>query len=129
MQILTMNLWDERGDWPTLRTVVRRGLAELDAGVLAVQETVVSAELSTRSDDVHRRWGAHDVRTHGAGVTRFHHVVGDRARTSESLDLRAEPDLTMPIHAAEPGSPSDDALHLLASAAAAPDAVTRTRRR
>ena len=35
-------------------------------------------ELSTRSDDFRRRWGAHNVRTHGTGVKRFHHhVVGD----------------------------------------------------
>ena len=35
-------------------------------------------ELSTRSDDFRRRWGAHNVRTHGTGVKHFHHhVVGD----------------------------------------------------
>jgi hypothetical protein len=31
------------------------------------------------------------------------------------MDLRAEPGLTMTIYAAEPGSPSEDALTLLAS--------------
>ena len=37
-------------------------------------------ELSTRSDDFRRRWGAHNVRTHGTGVKHFHHhVVGDLA--------------------------------------------------
>ena len=30
-------------------------------------------ELSTRSDEFRRRWGAHDVRTHGAGVKQFRH--------------------------------------------------------
>jgi hypothetical protein len=61
-------------------------------------------ELSTRSDDFRRRWGAHNVRTHGTGVKRFHHhAVGD---------------LTMTIYTAEPGSPSEDALCLLASWAA-----------
>ena len=35
-------------------------------------------ELSTRSDEFRRRWGAHDVRLHGAGIKHFHHhVVGD----------------------------------------------------
>ena len=34
------------------------------------------------------------------------------------MDLRAEPDLTMTIYAAEPGSPTEDALRLLASWAA-----------
>ncbi len=92
-------------------------------------------ELSTRSDDFRRRWGAHNVRTHGAGVKHFHHhIVGDLTLAYESMDLRAEPDLTMTIYAAEPGSPSQDALRLLASWAAtsldtyhpAPDRQTST---
>jgi transcriptional regulator with XRE-family HTH domain len=76
-------------------------------------------ELSTRSDDFRRRWGAHNVRTHGTGVKHFHHhIVGDLALAYESMDLRAEPGLTMTIYAAEPGSATEDALKLLASWAA-----------
>ncbi|TWF79808.1 helix-turn-helix protein [Pseudonocardia hierapolitana] len=76
-------------------------------------------ELSTRSDEFRRRWGAHNVRTHGTGVKGFHHhVVGDLTLAYESMDLRAEPDLTMTLYTAEPGSPSEDALRLLASWAA-----------
>ena len=82
-------------------------------------------ELSTRSDDFRRRWGTHNVRTHGTGLKHFHHhIVGDLTLAYESMDLRAEPDLTMTIYAAEPGSPSEDALRLLASWAAAPEATT-----
>ena len=73
-------------------------------------------ELSTRSDDFRRRWGAHNVRTHGAGVKHFrHHIVGDLTLAYESLDLRAEPDLTLTIYTAEPDSPTAHALALLAS--------------
>ena len=73
-------------------------------------------ELSTRSDDFRRRWGAHDVRYHGAGSKTFHHRdVGDLELAYESLDLRAEPGLTMTIYSAEPGSPTAHALALLAS--------------
>jgi transcriptional regulator with XRE-family HTH domain len=73
-------------------------------------------ELSTRSDDFRRRWGAHNVRTHGTGVKHFHHhVVGDLELAYESMDLRAEPDVTMTIYAAEPASPTAHALALLAS--------------
>jgi transcriptional regulator with XRE-family HTH domain len=73
-------------------------------------------ELSTRSGDFRRRWGAHNVRTHGTGVKQFHHrVVGDLSLAYESMDLRAEPDLTMTVYAAEPGSATEDALRLLAS--------------
>jgi len=76
-------------------------------------------ELSTRSDEFRHRWGAHNVRTHGSGVKHFHHhIVGDLALAYESLDLRAEPGLTMTIYAAEPDSPTAQALALLASWAA-----------
>ncbi|GAB2572341.1 helix-turn-helix transcriptional regulator [Microlunatus antarcticus] len=76
-------------------------------------------ELSTRSDDFRRRWGAHDVRTHGAGVKHYrHHVVGDLELSYLSSDLRAEPGLSLTIYAAEPGSPTAEALALLASWAA-----------
>ena len=47
----------------------------------------------------------------------------------ESMDLRAEPDLTMTVYAAEPGSLTEDALRLLASWAASPEAVTTDPRR
>jgi transcriptional regulator with XRE-family HTH domain len=85
-------------------------------------------ELSTRSDGFRRRWGAHNVRTHGTGVKHFHHhIVGDLTLAYESMDLRAEPDLTMTVYAAEPGSPTEDALRLLASWAASqiPDTTAR----
>jgi transcriptional regulator with XRE-family HTH domain len=73
-------------------------------------------ELSTRSDDFRRRWGAHNVRTHGTGVKHFHHhIVGDLTLAYESLDLRAEPDLTLTIYTAQPDSPTAHALALLAS--------------
>jgi transcriptional regulator with XRE-family HTH domain len=76
-------------------------------------------ELSTRSDDFRRRWGSHNVRIHGTGIKHFHHhIVGDLALAYESMELRAEPDLTMTIYAAEPHSPSAHALTLLASWAA-----------
>jgi len=77
------------------------------------------------STEFRRRWGAHNVRTHGTGVKHFrHHIVGELTLAYESMDLRAEPDLTMTVYAAEPASPTEDALRLLASwAAASPDAV------
>lgn len=76
-------------------------------------------ELSTRSDDFRRRWGAHNVRTHGTGTKQFHHhVVGELTLAYESMDLRADPDLTLTIYAAEPASPTARALTLLASWAA-----------
>ena len=76
-------------------------------------------ELSTRSEDFRRRWSTHNVRLHGAGTKQFHHqTVGDLTLSYESLDMVAEPGLTMTIYAAEPHSPTADALALLASWAA-----------
>ncbi|MER5336963.1 helix-turn-helix transcriptional regulator [Micromonospora sp. NPDC002717] len=73
-------------------------------------------ELSTRSDDFRRRWGSHNVRIHGTGVKTFHHrVVGDLELAYESMELIAEQGLVMTIYAAEPASPTAEALTLLAS--------------
>jgi transcriptional regulator with XRE-family HTH domain len=82
-------------------------------------------ELSTRSDEFRTRWGAHNVRHHGTGTKRFHHsVVGDLELAYEGLDMAAEPGLTLTIYTAEPGSPSDEALRLLASWAATENPAT-----
>lgn len=73
-------------------------------------------ELSTRSDDFRRRWSAHDVRYHGAGTKTFHHgEVGDLELAYESVDMISEPGLTLTLYAAEPASPTAQALDLLAS--------------
>jgi transcriptional regulator with XRE-family HTH domain len=85
-------------------------------------------ELATRSDEFRRRWASHDVRIHAAGTKHFHHpAVGDLTLAFETLDLQAEPGLGLCIYAAEPGSASEQALALLASWAASPDAPAPTR--
>lgn len=76
-------------------------------------------ELCTRSDEFRRRWGNHNVRTHGTGVKHFHHdVVGELTLAYESMDLRTDADLTLTFYTAEPNSPTAHALSLLASWAA-----------
>ncbi|PTT63003.1 helix-turn-helix transcriptional regulator [Arthrobacter sp. HMWF013] len=76
-------------------------------------------ELSTRSQEFRRLWGSHDVRHHGAGAKVFRHpVVGEMTIAYEGLEMAAEPGLTMTIYTAEPGSPSEEAMRLLASWAA-----------
>ncbi|MBO1330743.1 helix-turn-helix transcriptional regulator [Streptomyces sp. VRA16 Mangrove soil] len=76
-------------------------------------------ELSTCSDAFRTRWGAHNVRRHGSGTKQFHHhEVGDLTLTYEGLELTAEPGLSFLIYTAEPGSPSQERLQLLASLAA-----------
>ena len=81
-------------------------------------------ELSTRSDAFRTRWGAHNVSHHGTGVKVFHHpVVGDLTLAWEGLGMLADPDLALIIYTAEPGSPSEEGLRLLASWAATQDAT------
>ena len=76
-------------------------------------------ELSTRSENFRTWWAAHNVRFHRTGVKRFRHpVVGDLTLTFEALDLAADSGLRISAYTAEPGTPSDDALNVLASWAA-----------
>jgi transcriptional regulator with XRE-family HTH domain len=73
-------------------------------------------ELSTRSEEFRRRWSSHNVRIHGTGVKHFHHhIVGDLTLAYETLEMVAEPGLSVGIYTAEPGSPSEERLALLAS--------------
>ena len=110
--------WDLAAD---ITVANLRTAAGQDPHDKALQDLV--GELSTRSDDFRRRWGAHNVRTHGTGTKHFHHhIVGDLTLAYESLDLRAEPGLTMTIYAAEPGSPTEERLRLLGSWAASQEA-------
>ncbi len=76
-------------------------------------------ELSTRSDAFRTRWASHNVRLHGTGAKEFHHpVVGDLTLAWEGLELVAAPGLALTVYTAEPGSPSEEGLRLLASWAA-----------
>ncbi|MFD8869127.1 MULTISPECIES: helix-turn-helix domain-containing protein [unclassified Streptomyces] len=80
-------------------------------------------ELSTVSTEFRTRWAAHDVRIHHGGVKAFHHpAAGPLELTYQPLDLplssREAHSLT--IYSAEPGSPDEDRLKLLASLAATP---------
>ena len=78
-------------------------------------------ELSTRSEAFRQLWAAHNVRFHRTGVKRFRHpVVGDLSLAFEALDITAD-GLRITAYTAEPGTPSADALNLLASWAATID--------
>src|SRR5215211_4599081 len=76
-------------------------------------------ELSSRSNEFRGRWAAHDVRIHTTGVKLIHHpVVGDIDLSYDSFPLAADPSQSLLTYTAEPESPSQDALRLLASWAA-----------
>ena len=83
--------------------------------------TELVGELSTRSEDFRQRWAAHNVYTHRAGSKRFGHpVVGELTLNFESLRLVADAGLSMTVYTAEPASPSQERLDLLASWASTP---------
>lgn len=87
--------------------------------------TDLIGELSTRSDLFRFRWADHNVKFHRTGVKQLHHpIVGDLALTYEALEFGADPGQRMLIYTAEPGSPSHDALNLLASWTSTPTAAT-----
>jgi len=78
-------------------------------------------ELSTRSDEFRVRWAAHNVKFHRTGAKILHHpLVGDLALDYEALDLPGDTGQRILIYSAEPGSPSQQALDLLASWAKTP---------
>ncbi|MGZ4596713.1 MAG: helix-turn-helix transcriptional regulator [Actinomycetes bacterium] len=86
--------------------------------------TDLVGELSTRSEEFRTRWASHDVRLHRTGHKRLHHpAVGDLDLTYEAMELSSEPGLTLIVYTAEPASPTQDGLNLLASWAATLDQV------
>jgi transcriptional regulator with XRE-family HTH domain len=106
--------WDAAADTSValLRTEAGRDPDDRDL-------TDLVGELATRSDAFRVRWAAHDVRLHRSGTKHFHHpVVGRLDLAFEAMELPADPGLTLTAYTPEPGSPSEDALRLLASWAA-----------
>lgn len=78
--------------------------------------TALVGELSTRSEEFRSRWAAHNVHLHTGGRKKINHpVVGRLELMYDSLQIAAAPGLTLLVYTAQPGSPSADALQLLAS--------------
>ncbi len=73
-------------------------------------------ELATRSEAFRTRWAAHNVRLHRTGKKRFiHPEVGELDLMFDAMDLPADTGLTFTAYTAEPGSPAEERLRLLAS--------------
>jgi transcriptional regulator with XRE-family HTH domain len=104
-------------DWDVFAQMcvaVMRAEAGRDPHDRAIQELV--GELSTRSEVFRRLWAAHDVRTHGSGTKRFNHpVVGELVFAYEELAITQDPGLVLLVYTAEPGSPSQERVRLLAA--------------
>ncbi|OFI39141.1 transcriptional regulator [Arthrobacter sp. SW1] len=112
--------WDAAAD---ITVAILRTEAGRDPHNKELHELI--GELSTRSEEFRRRWSLHNVRQHGTGFKTFRHpVVGEITVAYEGLEMAAEPGLSLTIYAAEPASPSEEAMRLLASWAATEYAKT-----
>jgi transcriptional regulator with XRE-family HTH domain len=97
-----------------------RAEAGRDPGDRALTDLV--GELSTRSEQFRTRWAGHDVRSYRSGVQPFRHpVVGELDLAFDALEVPADPGQTIVAYTAEPGSPSQEKLDLLASWSATAD--------
>jgi transcriptional regulator with XRE-family HTH domain len=73
-------------------------------------------DLSIRSKDFRRWWADHDVNRGTHGTKSYHHpLVGDLTLEYEAFVPTGDPEQTLGLHTAEPGSPSEHALRLLAA--------------
>ncbi|MEU3979250.1 helix-turn-helix transcriptional regulator [Streptomyces sp. NPDC026672] len=78
--------------------------------------TELVGELSLRSAAFRRMWAEHDVLVHTTGTKRLRHpVVGDLTLDYVVLAAEGDPEQTLVLYTAEPGSPSAEAIDILAS--------------
>ena len=81
-------------------------------------------ELSTQSETFRQRWASQDVRYHRSGRKRLRHpVVGQLDLDFEAMPLPSDPGWQLNIYTAAAGTPTSDALKLLASWAASQDTI------
>lgn len=109
-------------DWPAAaRSVV--GTLHLYAGRNPHDPLLAElvGELSVRDTDFRRWWADQEVsrRTHGRKHYR-HPVVGELILDYEALAPTGDPDQILGVNTAEPGSPTEERLRLLASWATTP---------
>jgi transcriptional regulator with XRE-family HTH domain len=110
------------GDWDGIaRAAVGSLRAEAGRDPYDRALTDLVGELSVRSQEFRVRWAAHDVDYYRSGVQPFHHpLVGDLTLNYDALELPADPGQTIVAYTAEPDSPAQQALNLLASWTATP---------
>lgn len=69
-----------------------------------------------KSEDFRRLWATHDVKEKSHGIKRLRHpLVGELSLNFESFKVNDDRDQSLVVYHPEPGSPSADALRLLAS--------------
>ncbi|OUC78049.1 transcriptional regulator, partial [Streptosporangium minutum] len=85
-------------------------------------------ELAVKSEKFRTWWADHNVRERTHGTRRYHHpVVGELVLSYESVTFPGDADQTMCVYTTAPGSPSEEALRLLATWTAPHPPVTGLR--
>ncbi|MFC8509789.1 helix-turn-helix transcriptional regulator [Streptomyces sp. NPDC057411] len=117
MVFLDPNTRDLYVDWECKATEVVSVL-RLYAGLHPDDQELLAlvGELSVRSEEFRSLWAAHTVTDKGHGEKQVRHpLVGEMTLSYESLRISGDdPDLMLVTYHAEPGTPSADALRLLA---------------
>ncbi|WP_172383430.1 helix-turn-helix domain-containing protein [Streptomyces sp. MNP-20] len=111
MRELFADTWDQK-------TSDMVSFLRMDAGCYPndPQLSALVGELSVKSDTFRRLWAAHDVREKGHGVKQLRHpLVGRLTLSYETMRLTDDTEQSLITYHAEPGSPSAEALRLLAS--------------
>jgi transcriptional regulator with XRE-family HTH domain len=114
-------------DWETKASDVV-GQLRLDAGQHANDPLLAEliGELSMKSEDFRTKWATHNVKRKTHDTIRLSHsLVGELTLRYETFTLQGDQEQSLSVYHAEPGSPSADALRLLASWGA--DAASATR--
>ncbi|MFJ2478500.1 helix-turn-helix transcriptional regulator [Streptomyces sp. NPDC087659] len=87
------------------------------------QLAALVGELSVRDEDFRRWWGDHQVRTRARGRKAFRHpVAGPMTLNFQTLILGSQPDQTLFVYTADPGSASQEALRFLVTWAGSDEA-------
>jgi hypothetical protein len=90
----------------------------MEAGRTPHDESLATlvGELSMRSPEFTRLWATHRVREKTRGEHRYRHpVVGEFSLRYEVFSPPDAPDLVLVCQVADPGTPDEEALRLLAS--------------
>jgi transcriptional regulator with XRE-family HTH domain len=120
-----------RETYPDWDEVARDTVAVLRASVGPdlddPQLTDLIGELSLKSEKFRCLWARHDVREKTHGTKRYvHPLVGELELRYESFAVAGNPGQVLVVYHAEPGSPSERALALLSSVAAAEQPATHS---